>query len=67
MRQEVPTWLAVVIIVAILVVAGFFLYRSVTAGGVQGTGRPGEVQAAPPVPGGGAPPRPTTPPSPSGY
>lgn len=55
MKQEIPTGVVVAIIVAIVLLAGFFLYRTWT-GGTQGEGRPGEVQAAPPVPGGGAPP-----------
>ena len=55
MKQELPTGVVIAIIVAVVLVAGFFLYRTWT-GGVQGNGRPGEVQAAPPVPGGGAPP-----------
>jgi len=55
MKQELPTGVVVAIIVAIVLVAGFFLYRTWT-GGTQGDGRPGEVQAAPPVPGGVAPP-----------
>ncbi len=66
MKQEIPTGIVVAVIAAIVLVVGFFLYRSWT-GGTQGEGRPGEVQAAPPVPGGGAPP--TAPPAapPSGY
>ncbi len=56
MKQELPTGVVVVIIALIVLVAGFFLYRTFVAGGVQGDGRAGEVQAAPPVPGGGAPP-----------
>lgn len=55
MKQEIPTGVVVAIIVAIVLLAGIFLYRTWT-GGTQGEGRPGEVQAAPPVPGGGAPP-----------
>lgn len=66
MKQEIPTGIVVAIIAAIVLVAGFFLYRAWT-GGTQGEGRTGEVQAAPPVPGGGAPP--SAPPAapPSGY
>ncbi len=56
MKQELPGWIVAVIIAGVLLVAGFFLYRTFTAGGVQGTGKPGEVQAAPPVPTQGAPP-----------
>ncbi len=56
MKQEIPTGAVVAILIAILLVAGFFLFRTFTTGGVQGDGRAGEVQAAPPVPGGGAPP-----------
>jgi hypothetical protein len=55
MKQELPTGIVIAIIVVVVAIAGFFLYRTWT-GGVQGNGRPGEVQAAPPVPGGGAPP-----------
>jgi hypothetical protein len=58
MKQELPTGVVVAIIVAIALVAGFFLYRTWT-GGAQGEGRPGEVQAAPPVPGGGRAAQPT--------
>lgn len=50
MKQELPGWMVAVIIAGVLLVAGFFLYRTFTTGGVQGTGRPGEVQAAPPAP-----------------
>ncbi len=55
MKQEVPTSVVIAVIVAIVLIVGFFLYRTWT-GGTQGEGRPGEVQAAPPAPGGGAPP-----------
>jgi hypothetical protein len=55
MKQELPTGVVVAIIVAVVLIAGFLLYRTWT-GGTQGNGRPGEVQAAPPMPGGGAPP-----------
>lgn len=56
MKQELSTGVAIAIIVAVVLIAGFLLYRSFVAGGIQGDGRAGEVQAAPPVPGGGAPP-----------
>jgi predicted transporter len=62
MKQEVPSWLAAVLIALVLLVAGVLLYR-MWAGGTQGTGRPGEVQAAPPVPGSGAPPNVSPPPA----
>lgn len=55
MNKNVSAPLAIAIIVVVLLVVGFFLYRGMT-GGVQGNGREGDVQAAPPVPGGGAPP-----------
>lgn len=55
MSKNISTPVAIAIIVVVLLVVGFFLYRGMT-GGVQGNGRAGEVQAAPPVPGGGAPP-----------
>jgi hypothetical protein len=55
MKQELPTGVVVAIIVAVVLIAGFLLYCTWT-GGTQGNGRPGEVQAAPPMPGGGAPP-----------
>ncbi len=55
MNKNVSAPVAIAIIVVVLLVVGFFLYRGIT-GGVQGNGREGEVQAAPPVPGGGAPP-----------
>jgi hypothetical protein len=55
MKQELPTGVAIAIIVLVVLIAGFFLYRAWT-GGTQGEGRPGEVRAAPPVPSGGAPP-----------
>lgn len=66
MKQELPKGVVVAIIAAIVLVAGFFLYRAWT-GGTQGDGRQGEVQAAPPMPSGGAPP--SAPPAapPSGY
>jgi hypothetical protein len=55
MKQELPTGVVIAIIVVMVLIAGFFLYRTWT-GGTQGEGRPGEVRAAPPVPGAGAPP-----------
>lgn len=55
MNKNVSTPVAIAIIVVVLLVVSYFLYRGMT-GGVQGNGREGEVQAAPPVPGGGAPP-----------
>lgn len=60
MSKNVSTPVAVALIVVVLLVVGFFLYRAMT-GGVQGNGRAGEVQPAPPVPGGGAPPNMTMP------
>jgi len=55
MNKNISTPVAVAIIVVVLLIVGFFLYRGLT-GGVQGDGREGEVLPAPPVPGGGAPP-----------
>jgi len=55
MNKNISTPVAIAIIVVVLLVVGFFLYRGMT-GGVQGNERAGEVRAAPPVPGGGAPP-----------
>jgi hypothetical protein len=55
MNKNISTPVAIAIIVVVLLVVGFFLYRGMT-GGVQGNGREGEVQAAPPISGGGAPP-----------
>lgn len=55
MKQEIPTSVVVVVLAVLVLIIGFFLYRT-WVGGTQGDGRPGEVQAAPPVPGGGAPP-----------
>ncbi len=55
MNKNVSAPLAIAVIVLVLLVVGFFLYKGIT-GGVQGNGREGDVQAAPPVPGGGAPP-----------
>ncbi|MCS7301280.1 MAG: hypothetical protein NZ556_06985 [Fimbriimonadales bacterium] len=66
MKQELPTGVVIAIIAAMVLIAAFFLYRTWT-GGAQGEGRPGEVQAAPPVPGGGAPPNAPPAASPSGY
>lgn len=56
MKQELSSGTVIAIIVAVVLIAGFLLYRNFVAGGVQGDGRAGEVQAAPPVPGSGAPP-----------
>ncbi len=55
MSKNVSAPVAIAIIVVVLLVVGVLLYRAMT-GGVQGNGREGDVQAAPPVPGGGAPP-----------
>jgi len=49
-QKEVSTPLVVTVIAVLVVVVGFFLYRGVT-GGTVGTGEPGKVLAAPPVPG----------------
>lgn len=55
MNKNISTPVAIALIVVVLLVVATFLYRAMT-GGVQGNGREGDVQAAPPVPGGGAPP-----------
>jgi preprotein translocase subunit SecG len=55
MNRNISTPVAVAIIVVVLLVVGVLLYRGLT-GGVQGDGREGEIQAAPPVPTQGAPP-----------
>lgn len=60
MNKSISGPVAVVVVVLVLLVVGFFLYQAWT-GGVQGNGREGEIQAAPPVPGGGAPPSTTMP------
>jgi hypothetical protein len=48
MKQELPTGVVVAIIVAIVLIAGFFLYRTWT-GGAQGEGRPGEPEITHPT------------------
>jgi hypothetical protein len=59
-NKNISTPVAVVIIVVVVLLVGFMLYRAFT-GGVQGNGKEGDIQAAPPVPGGGAPPTQTMP------
>ncbi|HZP84093.1 MAG TPA: hypothetical protein VFB21_20800 [Chthonomonadaceae bacterium] len=49
MSKQVSTPVAIAVVLAVVVVAGIFLFRGVT-GGQQGDGKTGNIEAAPPAP-----------------
>lgn len=49
MKQSIPAPIVAVVVVLLLAVVGFFLYKGAT-GGVQGDGKVGNVEASPPIP-----------------
>lgn len=55
-KKEVSAPVVIGIVVAVVLVAAFLIYRNFTSGGVQGDGRAGETQAFPgtPPPGSGS-------------
>jgi hypothetical protein len=48
-NKEVSPIVAIIAAIAVVALVGFFIYRS-SAGSVQGDGKAGNVQAAPPLP-----------------
>lgn len=49
-KNEISAPVVIGIVVAVVLIAAFLLYRNFTSGGVQGDGRAGETQAFPGTP-----------------
>ena len=49
MNKEVSPFVAIIAAIAVIALVGFFIYRS-SSGSIQGDGKAGNVEAAPPLP-----------------